>query len=219
MKYRCVNKGKSAEMFIYGPIGGWFGGVTREQVAADLRAMGSVETINIRIDSEGGEVFEGFNIYNQLLRHPARKIVDIDAACCSIASVIACAGDVVRMARNSCYMIHEPTGGWYGTAAELRSTAARLDDIRDQLIETYQKKTGLAVAELSDMIAAETWLRASHAAQLGFVDEVTDQLPMAACANLTGFRNVPDWVAKQMNVIPMPQLAARAARMKANGIN
>lgn len=193
MSYRFVNKGnKSAELWLYGYIGGW-GGISAKQVADDLKAIGKVDTINVRMNSFGGEVVEGFAIYNQLHRNAATIEVDIDGAACSIASIIACAGSTVRMARNALYMIHDPAGGAWGTSKDLRATADLLDQVREQLVETYVKKTGLEASVVSDYMAAETWFKANDAAELGFVNQITDALEMAASADLSKFRNVPSW--------------------------
>lgn len=192
MNYKIIAKGKAAELFLYGFVGGW-DGVTAKRVADDLKALGKVDVINVRMNSFGGEVFEGYAIYNQLKRHPARVEIDIDGAACSIASIIACAGDSVRMARNAMYMIHDPAGGAWGTAADLRKTADLLEQVRSQLVDTYVQRTGLAANVVSDYMTAETWFKASEAAELGFVDQVTDALDMAASADLSKFSNVPTW--------------------------
>lgn len=212
MSYRFVNKGKSAELWLYGYIGGW-GGITAKQVADDLKAMGKVDTVNVRMNSFGGEVFEGFAIFNQLQRNPATIEVDIDGAACSIASIIACAGNTVRMARNAMYMIHDPSGGAWGTAAEIRKTADLLDQIREQLVETYVAKTGLKADKISDYMTAETWFKAAEAAELGFVDQVTDALDMAASADLSKFRNVPTWAERRAAPDALAHVKAARARI------
>lgn len=212
MSYRIVAKGKSAELFLYGYVGGW-DGVTAKRIADDLKALGKVDVINVRMNSFGGEVFEGYSIYNQLLRQTARVEVDIDGAACSIASIIACAGSTVRMARNAMYMIHDPAGAAFGTASDMRKTADLLDQVRSQLVDTYVKRTGLAANVVSDYMSAETWFKASEAAELGFVDLVTDDLQLAASADLTNFRNVPTWAAQRARPSERPNLAARADRV------
>lgn len=214
MKYKIVNKGKSAELWLYGPIGGW-DGITAQQVAGDLKAIGKVDLINVRMNSFGGEVVEGFAIYNQLLRNSATIEIDIDGAACSIASIIACAGDTVRMARNALYMIHDPAGGAWGSAEDLRKTADLLDQVREQAVDTYRKRTGLEADAISAYMAAETWFKATEAAELGFVDQVTDALDIAASADFSKFRNVPTWVQRSATI--RPNLAARAARLKRHG--
>lgn len=209
--YKLVDKGnKSAELMIYDMIGGW-DGVTAKRVADDLKSLGRVDVINVRLNSFGGEVFEGYAIYNQLKRHPARVEVDIDGAACSIASIIACAGDTVRMARNAMYMIHDPAGSAFGSSKDMRKTADLLDQVREQLVETYVQRTGLSAAAISDYMSAETWFKASEAAELGFVNQVTDELKLAASADLERFHNVPAWARQRAT----PSATERADRIGA----
>jgi ATP-dependent protease ClpP protease subunit len=215
--YKLINKGnKSAELMIYDMIGGW-DGVTAKRVADDLRSIGRVDLINVRLNSFGGEVFEGYAIYNQLKRHPARVEIDIDGAACSIASIIACAGDTVRMARNAMYMIHDPSGVAMGNAADMRKTADLLDQVREQLVDTYVKRTGLGPIAVSQYMTAETWFKAADAAQLGFVDQVTDELQLAASADLSKFANVPAWARQRATASAterLDRINARLARIR-----
>jgi ATP-dependent protease ClpP protease subunit len=215
--YKLINKGnKSAELMIYDMIGGW-DGVTAKRVADDLRSIGRVDLINVRLNSFGGEVFEGYAIYNQLKRHPARVEIDIDGAACSIASIIACAGDTVRMARNAMYMIHDPSGVAMGNAADMRKTADLLDQVREQLVDTYVGKTGLDWARVSNLMTAETWFKAADAAELGFVDQVTDELQLAASADLSKFANVPAWARQRATASAterLDRINARLARIR-----
>lgn len=196
MNYRIRAAGKSLEIYLYDYIGGWLGGITPQRVADDLKEAGRVEAINVRINSPGGDVFDGITIFNLLRRHVATVTVDVDGLAASIASVIAMAGDSVRMADNAMFMIHDPMSGQFGTAAELRKQADLLDQVRDNLLDTYFAKTGGDRAAISELMAAESWLTASQAKQYGFVDEITQELQMAACFDLSRFRNAPESLKK-----------------------
>lgn len=98
----------AADISIYEEIGGF--GVTAKQFAEDLKALGDVSHINLRIHSPGGDVFEGIAIYNLLRNHPADITVYIDGVAASMASVVAMAGDRVVMPENAMMMIHKPWG-------------------------------------------------------------------------------------------------------------
>lgn len=212
MSYRLVAKGKTAELYLYGYVGGW-DEITDVRVANDLKAIGRVDLINVRLNSFGGDVTQGYAIYNLLISNRARVEVDIDGAACSIASIIACAGDHIRMARNALYMIHDPAGAAFGNAADLRKTADLLDQVREQLVETYVKRTGLEAGAVSEYMTAETWFKAPDAAQLGFVDEITDALDIAASADLSRFANVPQWARKRAAPPAAPLNNAARARL------
>ena len=123
---RFVNRGaKTGEIWLYDVIGddADFGGMSAKTFTAELNKLGKVDTINLRINCLGGDVWDGNSIYNMLKRHPARIEVDIDGVAASIASVIAMAGDEVRMASNALFMIHNPYGVARGSADDMRQRA------------------------------------------------------------------------------------------------
>ena len=217
MNYRIRNAGKTLELYVYDYIGGWLGGITPQMIANDLKESGKIDVINLRINSPGGDVFDGITIYNLLKRHPARVEVDIDGLCGSIATIIAMAGDHVRMAQNATFMVHEPSSGAFGTAEDMRKQADVLDQAKESLLDTYIAKTGGNRGHLSELMAAESWLRASDAREEGFVDEVTDELEMAACSNfdLSKFKNVPKQLAASMAQPGKPNLGSVLARFEA----
>ena len=97
-----------------------------EHFREELAKHPDVSRIEIFINSYGGSVFEGTAIYNQLKRHPARKVVHVDGFACSIASVIAMAGDEVTMPRHTLMMIHNVRLCLRGYPTELRNAAADL---------------------------------------------------------------------------------------------
>ncbi len=181
--YEIHNRGDSTEMLIYEDIGeGFFGGVSSRQVLDDLAGI-STPNINVRINSPGGDVFEGIAIYNALRRHDSRIVVDVDALAASAASLIAMAGDTVRISDNSMMMIHNPYTIAGGDAREMRRVADLLDKVGENVVSIYHDKTpDLNPSQIQDMLDAETWLTASEAVEMGFADEVTAGLSVAAAA-------------------------------------
>lgn len=140
----------------------------------ELAKYPDAERIDIYVNSYGGDVFEGTAIYNQLKRHPARKVVHVDGFACSIASVIAMAGDEVIMPRNTLMMIHNMWMFACGNAAELRKAADDLDVINAAGRQAYLQKAGdkLPEDELVRMMDAETWLTAERCVELGLADRL-----------------------------------------------
>jgi ATP-dependent protease ClpP protease subunit len=171
---RFVNKGnKRGEIWLYDQVGeGWFGGMSAKTFVAELQKLGKVDVINLHINSPGGSVFDGVAIYNSLKSHPARIEVDVDALAASIASVIAMAGDEIRIAENAMMMIHDPTGVAVGGAEEMRKTADLLDQIKDVIVSTYVKRTKKE-NEIRAMMAEETWMTGGDAVDMGFADLLT----------------------------------------------
>ena len=143
----------------------------------ELAKYPNAERIDIYINSYGGDVFEGTAIYNQLKRHRARKVVHVDGFACSIASVIAMAGDEVVMPRNTLMMIHNMWMCACGNAAELRKAADDLDVINSAGRQAYLQKAGdkLPEEELARMMDAETWLTAERCVELGLADRLADE--------------------------------------------
>ncbi len=162
---------------IYGDITSlkWFDDdVTPYQFDKDLKNMGNVNNINVRINSYGGDVFAGQAIYTSLKRHTANITVYIDGIAASAASLIAMAGDVIRMPRNGMLMIHNPWTSVWGDSGKLRKAADVLDEISKAVIEAYKAKTKLNDAEIKDIMQAESWLGAEEALNKGFIDEIED---------------------------------------------
>ena len=169
------------ELYIYGDVEGdgrnwWTDEVIRSETSAntfreDLAAHPDVSQINIYINSYGGSVFEGTAIYNQLKRHPARKTVYVDGFACSIASVIAMAGDEVVMPRNALMMVHNMWMGVCGNAAELRKAADDLDKINEAGRAAYLQKAGdkLTAEAITQLEDGETWLTAEECIRYGLL--------------------------------------------------
>lgn len=175
------------DLYIYGDVEGdrmdwWTGEIIESETSADyfreeLAKYEDVVLINIYINSYGGSVFEGTAIYNQLRRHRARKVVYVDGFACSIASVIAMAGDEVVMPRNALMMIHNMWMAVTGNATELRKAADDLEKINEAGREAYLEKAGdkLTPEVLARMEDEETWLTADECIRYGLADRYADQ--------------------------------------------
>lgn len=192
------------DMYIYGDVEGdyfdwWEWEMVESETSAnhfreELNKYPDVKRINIYINSYGGSVFEGTAIYSQLRRHPAEKVVYIDGFACSIASVIAMAGDKVIMPSNTMMMIHDAMAGIFGNARQLRKTADDLDTIMEGNRQAYLDKSNGKISEekLKELLENETWLTAQQCLEYGFADEVlsrevdmTDAKQMLQKANKT----------------------------------
>ena len=123
---------KKADLYIYGIITSWRWDdedVSSYSFKEELEAIGNVDELNIHINSCGGNVFEGFAIYNLIKQVDAEKNVFIDGMAGSIASVIAMAGDKVYMSKTSIMMIHNCYCWEQGNAEQLRKRAEDLDKV------------------------------------------------------------------------------------------
>lgn len=168
----------TAEISIYEEIGGF--GITAKQFTEDLKALGDVSHINLRIHSPGGDVFEGIAIYNLLRNHPADITVYIDGVAASMASVVAMAGDRVVMPENAMMMIHKPWGISGGNAGDMRDYADLLDKVETVLIPAYARKTGKSAQEIATMLEDETWMDGKECLKHGFADELLPSVRVMA---------------------------------------
>lgn len=139
-----------------------------------LESHPDVKVINLHINSMGGYVTEGNEIYTLLKRHTATVNVFIDAFAASMASGIAMAGDQITMSPNALMMIHNPLTGAYGNSKELRKVADDLDVMGEAFRQMYLLKAGdkLEESKLIEMLDAETYLTAEQAKELGLCDVI-----------------------------------------------
>jgi ATP-dependent Clp protease, protease subunit len=163
-EFRAQAKG-AAEIVIYDEIGAF--GIPAKAFLDELKALGPVAELTLRINSPGGSVFDGVAIYNALERHGAAITVWIDGLAASIASMIAMAGDEVVMPENAMLVLHDPSGMVMGTAQDMRATADALDKMKAGMVAAYRAKSGRDDAEIEALMAAETWLSAQEAGWLG----------------------------------------------------
>ena len=174
-----------AEIIIYADIGpSWWGdSISAKQFSDELAKLpATVNEITVRVNSGGGDVFDGVTIYNRLKQHKAKIKVIVDGLAASIASIIALAGDEIIMAEGAMMMIHKPWTGAYGNSNDFDEISRRLLEIEDQLVGIYLRRgKNLTRQEIKDMLKAETWLDASQAKAMGFADSTMEEtIPIAA---------------------------------------
>lgn len=179
----------TAEISIYDEIGAW--GITAKDFQQELKALGGLTQIFMRINSPGGDVFDGLAIYNMLKRHRASVTVTVDGIAASIASVVAMAGDEVLMPANAMMMVHDPAGVVIGTSKEMRALAEALDKVKQSIVSAYVAKSGGDRDEIGQLMADETWLTADEAVDLGLADGIEEPVRMAANFDLSRFKHPP----------------------------
>lgn len=165
-----------ATISIFDIIGedGWTGGgVTAKRISAALRSIGNRDVI-VRINSPGGDMFEGIAIYNLLRTHPAKVTVEVLGWAASAASIIAMAGDVIRMGLGSFMMVHNAWGLVIGNRHDLREAASLFDEFDAALADIYEARTGMDRVGIERLMDAETFMTAAQAVEYGFADAVDD---------------------------------------------
>lgn len=163
------------------------------------------EDVEIYINSIGGDVFAGNEIFTALKAHDGQVNVNIIFAA-SIATVISSAGDNVLISPTGQYMIHNVSSVAQGDYREMEQRAKTLKSMNEVILSTYVNKTGLTEEEVSNMMDNETWFNAKTAVEYGFVDgvmfeEVKNQ-SFVACLNneMTTFENVEEKENKEKNI-------------------
>jgi ATP-dependent Clp protease protease subunit len=182
------------ELYIYDVIGAGFfeEGVTAKSVRDELAKMDKAQAVTVRINSPGGNVFDGVAIRAQLEGWAAGVNVVVDGLAASAASYIATVGDTVSMAEGSMIMIHDPWTMAVGNAAEMQKAATTLDKVADSMVGAYAKKSGKSHAEIREVMKAETWLSPDEAIEYGLANEKADISAMAfVIPEAFGFKHPP----------------------------
>lgn len=178
---------RTLDLYIYGEVEGdywnfWTGEMVESETSANafrdkLAEAGDLDEIHVYINSEGGSVMEGTAIYSQLRRNKAKKIVHIDGFACSIAALIAAAGDEVIIAPNALMMIHNAWSRAVGNSRELRKAADDLEKINAAQRTAFLRKAGDKLSEdkLIELMDAESWLNADDCIRYGLADRVGEE--------------------------------------------
>ena len=188
--------GRVARVDIMGPIGGW--DVSGSEFLRELKDLGDVDSIDLRIHSPGGSVLDGWAIANGIKNHPAHVVARVEGLAASMGSVVLMSADEIEVPQNAYVMIHNVSGGAFGEADELESMAALMRKLQDDVTDFYANATGKDREEVAEMMAAETWMNGEDAVEHGFATRVLEPVKAAACADLdtlvSKFENVPEAV-------------------------
>jgi len=188
--FNVSKNGDTASLYIYDVISAdW--GVSALSVVEAINQAGDVQTLNIHINSPGGDVFEGRAIMAAISAFRGKTIAKIDSLCASAATSIALACNEIEMADGAFFMIHNASGMAWGDKTELRNTADVLEKIEGAIVNDYTSRTGKPEQEIRDKMQAETWFTAQEALEYGFIDSITDKTTAKNTWNLSAFANPP----------------------------
>jgi len=134
--------------------------------------VANAKTLNVSLNSIGGDVFDGIGIYNGLANHPGRIVMTVTGLAASIASVIMMAGDEIIMGRGSEVMIHDAHAVQIGNAADMAKMAEILDRTSDNIATFYAERAGGTPKEWREIMRAEKWYNAQEAVDAGLADKV-----------------------------------------------
>ena len=207
--FRAAGRG-AIEILLYSEIGeSLFGeGTTAQAFAQELKDAGHVTEIHLRVNSPGGNVFDGLAIFNLLLSHGARVTAQVDGVAASIASVIICAAERIAIGPNCFLMIHNPATFVGGDANEFRKMAEALDKIKGSMVAAYRRHSSLSAKQIGTMMDSECWMSATEALANEFVEEIT---PDEAENGEELAANLDPRIFAQFKHVPA-QIAARLTR-------
>lgn len=169
---RAAQPAAASVIEMYDVIGEDFwsgGGVTLKKVEAQLKALRG-QPVEVRINSGGGDMFEGFAIYNVLREHDAEVTVKVIGLAASAASIIAMAGDKVEIGAVSFLMIHNCWVGVVGNQFDLREVADWMAEFDLAMGAVYAERSGQTPDQIAEWLRAETWMSGATAIERGFAD-------------------------------------------------
>lgn len=219
IKNIAENKG---ELLLYGDISesSWWGDeITPKQFAEDLKNLGSVSEIDVRINSMGGDVFAANTISSLLRANGAKVNIYIDGIAASAATIVAMAGDTIYIPEHAMMMIHDPLVGLMGyyNSKDFEEFIEVLEKIKDSIAISYVAQTNKSKEEINEIMSNETWYTGTEAVENGFADElitldldleienkgnsklmIVNKLPF----DVTNYKNVPQNIVNKVNNSP-----------------
>jgi ATP-dependent Clp protease protease subunit len=187
----------------------YWGGVCAQDLVPQIAAI-EADTIHVRINSPGGDVFAAQAISTALSQHKAQVIAHIDGIAASAATSIACSCDQVEIASGAMYMIHNAWTFAMGNRLDLLATAALLEKVDGQLAGQYQKFTNGDLKQITDWMDAETWFTADEAVANGFASRLASTKAEASAWNLSAYARAPKAIHAPAPPVPEPQPANHA---------
>lgn len=200
-KSEVTNKAKEATIYLYGDIGGWFG-LDSEAWVKEFNNI-SADTIHVRIDSAGGDIFSARAMKTAIMQSSAKTVAHIDGLAASAASFLAMGADEIEIVDGGFLMIHNAMSlidflGYYNQAdmenlvAELQKEIGLHEKINEAIANDYAKRTGQDTETVKGWMNDETWFSASEALENNFVNRVYDGEPTNNKYELSIYANVPE---------------------------
>lgn len=181
----------NTEIFIYDVIGWPF--IDANIFVQELSKI-DTKNITLRINSPGGDVFDGMAIHNALKAHESNVITKIEGIAASMGSVVALAGDEVQAYDNTMLMIHDPWSIAIGNQYDFKEISDILSQLSENILSVYYKKSKVGKRALKQMMKDETWMKPDVAKEKGFIDTIIDgsENDVEAKFDLSMFAHTPE---------------------------
>lgn len=222
-KVWAVNKldKNTAEIRIYGYIGS--DKVNADAFVSELKKLETqYQTINLRINSGGGSIFEGLAIFNAIGQSSCAIDAYIDGLCASMASVLILRCRKIYMSKVAMLMTHRPSGAAMGNPDQLRSTADMLEGLEETVCSIYAERTGLSIEDVKKkfMGTSDNWLTADDALKCKLIDGIYDAPPAASLppATMRQEQDLVNYFTNSFNHLDMKQFTLSANLMATLGL-
>jgi ATP-dependent protease ClpP protease subunit len=176
------------QLNLYGIIGE---DVRSVDVKKALLAMDQTQPLVVKIDSEGGSVFDGFSIANALEAYGGPKKIIVEPQAFSIASYIVSVFDEVVIVENGYIMAHMPYTSIQGTSTELANKSVLLADLERKMVARYMDKTGFDETSVRELLNQETFLNAEESVRMGIATSILPGAKTTRSKPTARYQNVP----------------------------
>jgi ATP-dependent protease ClpP protease subunit len=187
-----------------------------------LAEIGHSKDVTVRLNSGGGDAFEGVAIYNALRAHGGKVHIMVEGVAASAASIIAQAGNPTVMCRGSTMMVHEPWGFAAGSEDDIARMATALGTIANAMVEIYAAKANRPPAQIRKEMKAETWMMADEAVAAGYADSAQKDdrsgEPNIAAFNYRLFAHAPERLVALTDTNGWVNIGRRPAAAKARAL-
>lgn len=224
--YQLATNGDTADLSIYGDItsdaavirtifGRDTGVVSAKDILTELKDL-KAKTINVYINSYGGEVAEALAIYSALNRNPAKIHTFCDGFACSAASIVFCAGSQRTMGPLSMLWIHNCMSAvGYANSDQLRKAADDNDKINQSSITAYKKVTGMSEDQIRKLMDAETWFTAEEAVQYKFATDIAEIERESGDPQQSGFKAIRQQILQGRDHKPVMKINSTSRKKAA----
>ena len=178
---------------------GVWGGLSSQTFVNAIKDLKEGDELDLHFNSPGGSVVAGIAMANkvkELSKKGVKTTAIVEGICASIATVIMCACEKVKMNKSAFCMIHNCWAVVQGDADELRKQADVMEKMNEAILSFYRSKFDLTDDELKAYMDEETWFSGSEAQNFKFNCEVIDdedvKLQLAAKFDLTKFHKIPE---------------------------
>lgn len=174
-KFNAEVKENENVLTIYGEIGDfWWDSISANDVKKSLDEM--TGDVIVKINSPGGDAFDGIAIYNLLKDYDGKVTVYVDGLAASAASIIAMGADELIMNTGTMLMIHEAWTFAFGSKTDIKKTLNALNGLDGSLADIYMTKYQGERSEIETMMENETWFKASEAVEVGLATKVNEEV-------------------------------------------